>query len=80
MALELFNLKGKKALITGSGRGIGLTLARGLGNAGAEIIINDIDQERIENAVESLAAEDISAANKTSSQGLVLFSSSWVIA
>jgi len=30
----LFDLSGKRALITGSSQGIGLTLARGLGEAG----------------------------------------------
>lgn len=39
--LKLFNLRGKRALITGSGRGIGLALARGLAGAGAAIVIND---------------------------------------
>ena len=39
----LFSLTGQRALITGSGQGIGFTLARGLGEAGAELVLNDID-------------------------------------
>jgi gluconate 5-dehydrogenase len=39
--LKLFSLNGRRALITGSGRGIGLALARGLAGAGAAVIIND---------------------------------------
>ena len=35
---ELFNLKGKRALITGSSQGIGYALALGLSQAGATII------------------------------------------
>ncbi len=36
---ELFSLKGKTAIVTGAGRGIGQVVARGLANAGAEIVI-----------------------------------------
>ncbi|HCN64497.1 MAG TPA: gluconate 5-dehydrogenase [Pseudomonas sp.] len=43
-----FRLDGRRALITGSGKGIGLELARGLGAAGATVVINDrnIDKAR----------------------------------
>ncbi|WP_408903716.1 SDR family oxidoreductase [Neokomagataea anthophila] len=40
MARDLFSLSGKRALITGASRGIGLTLARGLAEAGAEVVLN----------------------------------------
>ncbi|RQS24955.1 SDR family NAD(P)-dependent oxidoreductase [Burkholderia sp. Bp8992] len=45
-ALDRFRLDGRRALITGSGRGIGLTLARGLAEAGAAIVINDRNEEK----------------------------------
>ena len=35
----LFNLEGQTALITGSTRGIGFALARGLGQAGAHMCL-----------------------------------------
>ncbi len=35
MSLSLFDLSGRRALITGSSQGIGLALAAGLGRAGA---------------------------------------------
>ena len=57
--MDLFDLKGKTALITGSGRGIGLTLARGLAGAGARIVLNDVDADRLESAVNSLKNENI---------------------
>jgi gluconate 5-dehydrogenase len=44
-------------LITGSGQGIGLTLARGLAEAGAEIVLNDIDSGRLASAVRVLRGE-----------------------
>lgn len=38
-ALELFNLEGRAALVTGAGRGIGLALALGLAEAGADLCL-----------------------------------------
>lgn len=46
----LFDLTGKRALITGSSRGIGFELARGLASAGAEVIVNGVNQERLQAA------------------------------
>ena len=52
MSTELFNLKGKTALITGSTHGLGMAMAMGIGNAGAKIVINgNSSQEKLENAV-----------------------------
>jgi gluconate 5-dehydrogenase len=58
----LFSLAGRRALITGSGQGIGLRLARGLAAAGAAVVLNDIDRERLARAVAELRAEGIAAA------------------
>lgn len=54
MPNTLFDLSGKRALITGSSQGIGLGLAEGLAGAGAEIILNGRDRTKLENAVASL--------------------------
>ena len=40
--LDMFNLKGKKAVITGGSGILGSAIARGLGKAGAEVAICDI--------------------------------------
>ncbi|AFJ45849.1 gluconate 5-dehydrogenase [Shimwellia blattae] len=51
---DLFSLQNKRILITGSGQGIGFTMAQGLAKYGAEIIINDISGERAEKAAARL--------------------------
>jgi len=61
MSIKLFDLTGKLALITGSGRGIGLVLARGLASAGSAIMLNDIDEKRLEEAVAELRGEGFTA-------------------
>lgn len=55
--LSLFDLTGKRALITGSSRGIGFALAKGLAGAGAELLINGRDKEALGNAAKDLADE-----------------------
>ncbi len=47
MSEKLFQLQGKTALVTGASRGIGLALARGLGQAGAHLILNGRNQPGI---------------------------------
>lgn len=54
--IELFNLKGKRALITGSSQGIGYALAKGLDQAGAEIILNGRDKEKLDQSAKALEA------------------------
>ncbi|AXT57660.1 gluconate 5-dehydrogenase [Aquimarina sp. AD1] len=54
MSLSLFDIKDKNALITGSTHGLGMAMAKGLGLAGAKIIVNgNSSQEKINNAVDS---------------------------
>jgi Short-chain alcohol dehydrogenase of unknown specificity len=55
--IELFNLKGKRALITGSSQGIGYALAKGLDQAGAEIILNGRNKEKLDKSAKSLNAK-----------------------
>lgn len=47
MAGALFDLSGRRALITGSSQGIGLALARGLAEAGAAVVLNGRDAEKL---------------------------------
>lgn len=48
---NLFDLKGQRALITGGTHGLGMAMAKGLAQAGAELIINGHSKERLEHAV-----------------------------
>ena len=54
---KLFDISGKIALITGSGRGIGIGYARGYLDAGATVILNDIVEERLENTLKMFREE-----------------------
>lgn len=62
MSQELFNIKGKVALVTGSTHGLGMAMAMGLGKAGATIIVNgNSSQDKIDNAVAEYKKEGINA-------------------
>jgi len=50
----LFDLSGKRALITGSSQGIGFTLAGGLASAGATVVINGRNGDKVRSAQEAL--------------------------
>jgi len=48
MSTNLFSLRDKTALITGSSRGLGHAIATGLARAGASVILNGINHERLQ--------------------------------
>lgn len=56
MTNPLFDLTGKTALVTGSSRGLGRAMAEGLAVAGARILINGTDPERVAQAVAEFQA------------------------
>ncbi len=53
---EMFSLSGQVAIVTGAGRGIGFSIARGLAAAGARVYINDLSPEAAEAACAELRA------------------------
>jgi len=60
--MQLFDLAGRRALITGSSMGIGLALARGLAQAGASVVLNARNAARLEEAAETLRGEGVEVA------------------
>jgi gluconate 5-dehydrogenase len=60
--LEKFHLNGRRALITGSSGGIGLALARALGQAGAAVILNGRNAGKLQAAAQLLRAEGLSVS------------------
>jgi len=57
--MELFSLKGKTALVTGSSTGLGLAIAEGLGIAGTKVVLNGRRVGRLEKAMQSVKAKGI---------------------
>ncbi len=49
--MNLFSLENKKALITGGTHGLGMAMAEGLANAGAELIITSTTPSKLEDAL-----------------------------
>ena len=58
----MFDLSGRSALVTGSVRGLGREMARGLATAGAHVILNGRDPAMLEAAVRDLRDEGLTAS------------------
>jgi gluconate 5-dehydrogenase len=61
----LFNIEGKKVLVTGSSSGLGYVFAEGLAKAGASVIINGRTGEKVDHAVNSLTEKGLKASGCT---------------
>ena len=62
MSTSIFDLTGKVALVTGATHGLGMAMAKGIGRAGAILIINgNSSNEKIDKAVAIFKSEGIKA-------------------
>lgn len=61
MSTKLFDLTGKVALVTGAVHGLGMAMAKGLGNAGATIVVNNNSNDALEEAVKEYKACGLNA-------------------
>ena len=62
---ELFDLTGRRALVTGSSQGIGFALAKGLAAAGAEVVLNGRDLAKLAAAAAQIAGARVLAFDAT---------------
>jgi NAD(P)-dependent dehydrogenase (short-subunit alcohol dehydrogenase family) len=61
MVLKSFGLTGKLALVTGSGRGLGQAMAIALAQAGAEVILWDVNADDLELTLDEIKSQGGSA-------------------
>jgi gluconate 5-dehydrogenase len=54
MKKNIFSLKGRVALVTGSSQGIGLAIAEGLADAGATVVLNGRNTDKLKSAANDL--------------------------
>jgi NAD(P)-dependent dehydrogenase (short-subunit alcohol dehydrogenase family) len=64
MYLEKYDLKGRTAVVTGGGQGIGFACARALGEAGARVVVGEKIPERAASAASQLQALGIEASGE----------------
>jgi len=57
MESNLFSIRGKTALVTGGGRGIGLAIAKGLAQYGADVALTARSKEQLEAAAQQIHSE-----------------------
>jgi gluconate 5-dehydrogenase len=65
LGYKLFDLTGRRALITGSSQGIGLALAEGLAEAGAQVVLNGRDEARLAAAAARISGAETLAFDVT---------------
>ncbi len=59
MSINLFNLSGKRALITGATHGLGMAMAKALGHAGAILVINGHSKDKMDAALSEYKSEGL---------------------
>lgn len=60
--MNLFDLKGKRALVTGGTHGLGMAMAEGLANAGAELVITSTTPSKLKDALKYYTSKGYKAS------------------
>ncbi|MFJ8212608.1 SDR family NAD(P)-dependent oxidoreductase [Streptomyces sp. NPDC096033] len=63
------DLQGKVAVVTGSGRGLGLAYTQALAAAGAAVVVNDVDKDTVDAAVASITSRGGTATGVAAAVG-----------
>jgi len=69
MGHPLFDLKGRTAVVVGGTSGIGLAMATGLAEAGADVVATSRRQEQVNEAVKAIEAKGVRSLPLTSDVG-----------
>jgi gluconate 5-dehydrogenase len=70
VAYRLFDLTGRRPLVTGSSQGIGLALAEGLAAAGAQVVLNGRDRDRLAASAARIPGAEMLAFDATDHVGV----------
>jgi NAD(P)-dependent dehydrogenase (short-subunit alcohol dehydrogenase family) len=68
-ALSLFSVAGKNVLVTGGSRGIGLMIAKGFVNAGANVLLTSRSEDACKEAAQSISCQHYVASNVSTREG-----------
>jgi NAD(P)-dependent dehydrogenase (short-subunit alcohol dehydrogenase family) len=66
---DLFSVRGQVALVTGGASGLGYAFASILAEAGAHVVLADVDSDALKKAVETLSASAAAAAGSPPADG-----------
>ena len=57
----MFDFTGRRVLVTGASRGLGLEIARAFADAGATVMLNGRDRAALDAACRSISSENVHA-------------------
>ena len=61
----MHDFSGKTAVVTGAASGVGLALARGLGRAGMNVVMSDVEEAAVKRAADKLVGKQVKTLQVT---------------